>query len=924
MLNKIDELKISILNSNPTIILITETWLTDQVPDSLIQMPGYVMIRKDRGTVGGGVCIFVKSKIEEHKVHVAISQNFQSTGAVESLWLEIKISNIKFLVACVYRPKQKTTEEHNQALIQDIEKAMMLKEPVFIMGDFNYPEIDWDKLEIHPHNQCSYNFLESYKNHRGYQHINFPTRYRNDQMSLLDLLISNEKKLLFDIQQHAPLGKSDHLVLSAKTQFQIITQATRKIYKRQFWKADYAAVNDTLNQQLHHLSNTISIDNFYEAITTTINTHIPIKPLKVNPQKPWLTREVFKEIQKKRNLWHKYQNNKSEERYQKYQQQNNKANIYMHSARKTYEHNLLANNKQFYSYINHTLNSKHTNFSIIDKTSQQPLESSLEIAECFAEQFESVFTKLTPNTTVPMLPLNTYSGSEINNIVFTSEKVEYAIQSLKLNSCPGHDEIPPVFLKNCVQTIKEPLANLLNNIISTGEFPMAWKKAIVTPIYKKGNKQLAENYRPVSLTNALSKCMEKIITKELTDFFLETHIIPEQQHGFVPRKSTFTNLLTRLNEWTRADDNQEPTDVIYLDFEKAFDKIPIEFLKYKLNHYGVRGKLLQFIGDGFLAGRTFQVRVDSVLSQEHKVHSGVPQGSVLGPLLFIAYLSDLYQGLNTTNASFADDGNVYANPLLQHADLQFDLDNIKRWTLEWKMPLNDTKCTVLHIGKNNPRLNYSFGPTQITAVTKQKDLGIIITSDIKWETHITQMCKKANTMIYLIQKSFKDLSKEMVLKLYKSYVRPKLEYVQSIWNPYYVKDIELIERVQRRITKLPQELKDLSYLERLAQLNLTTLKSRRTRGDLVETFKILNNHYAGNLREIFHPNCNTNLRGHNKKLSKEKCNKLLRRNFLINRVVYPWNGLSNNTVNSTSKNQFKNRLDQETDNQNTQFIHYSV
>lgn len=192
------------------------------------------------------------------------------------------------------------------------------------------------------------------------------------------------------------------------------------------------------------------------------------------------------------------------------------------------------------------------------------------------------------------------------------------------------------------------------------------------------------------------------------------------------------------------------------------------------------------------------------------------------------------------------------------------------------------------------------------------DLGITITSDLKWETQISKMCKKGNTMIYLIQKSFTNLSREMIVGLYKSYVTPKLEYAQSIWNPYYVKDIDQIEGVQRRITKLPMELGDLPYGMRLDQLDLTTLKERRTRGDLTETYKILNGHYDSGL-QIYTLNSNVHLR-----------DQLLRRNFLTNRVVYHWNRLSDITINSTSKNQFKNNLDQEMESWKNTFIHYSA
>lgn len=926
MSNKLNEFKISILNTNASIILITETWLSNKIPDSFIHLPGYLMFRKDRGTEGGGVCIYVRSEIAGNNVRASICPQFTTSGPVESLWLEIKIHNLKFIVACIYRPKQQTSELHNLELIQVIENAMLLNEPVYVFGDFNYPEINWNTLEVHPHNQCSQGFLDSYTNHRGHQMIHFPTRIRNDQISLLDLLIVNEKRLIFDIKESAPLGKSDHIVITAKTQLQITAKPTHKIYKRQFWKADYNAINESLLQQFGQKSDTAStdtFDNLTDIINEAITRHIPYRPQITNPQKPWLSREVLKEIEIKRKLWHIYRKNNTQENYLKYRSQNNKAKAFTESARKAYEENLLNNTKQFYAYVKRLLNTKHIGFNIIDKNTHIPFETDAEIAECFGHQFQSVFTQLNENDTIPTLPAETYSIFEINTILFTPEKVKNAISSLKLNSSPGSDEIPPVFLSRCAQTLKEPLAEVMNDILNSSSFPEPWKKAVVIPIYKKGNKQFVENYRPISLTSALCKCMEKIIVKELTEFFLEAHIIPAEQHGFLPKKSTFTNLLTRLNQWTQADDNHEPIDVIYLDFEKAFDKIPIEYLIYKLEHYGVRGRLLHLIR-GFLNERTFQVRIGSTLSSEHTVCSGVPQGSVLGPLLFIVYLSDLYQGLKTNHSSFADDTNIFCNPLLQYNDLQEDLETIKLWTQKWKMPINESKCTVLHIGRNNPNFNYYFSQQiKITSVTSQRDLGILITSDLKWEQHIIQITKKANTMIYLIQKSFCNLSKEMLLKLYKSYIRPKLEHVQSIWHPFYIKDIEQVERVQRRITKLPQELKSQPYETRLKLLSLTTLQDRRIRGDLIETFKILNSHYACNL-DIFHTATTTNLRGHSHKLCKERCNKLLRRNFLTNRVVYLWNSLSNDTINSTTTNQFKNRLDREMEVRRNTFVHYTL
>lgn len=236
------------------------------------------------------------------------------------------------------------------------------------------------------------------------------------------------------------------------------------------------------------------------------------------------------------------------------------------------------------------------------------------------------------------------------------------------------------------------------------------------------------------------------------------------------------------------------------------------------------------------------------------------------------------------------------------------------------MPLNDSKCTVLHVGSNNPKVNYFLNQTELAKVQCQRDLGVLITTDLKWEQHITYITKKAHTLIYLIQKAFKDHSSEMIIKLYKSYIRPKIEYAHCIWNPYYIKDIEQLERVQRRVTKLSPEIRHISYEDRLSVLNLTSLREGRLRGDLIETYKITSDYYGCNL-DIFHINQTTNLRGHNKKLTKERCNKLLRRNFIANRVVYSWNRLEQDTVNAETVNQFKNRLDREMKDWNN-FIHY--
>ncbi|KAI5632712.1 reverse transcriptase (RNA-dependent DNA polymerase) domain-containing protein [Phthorimaea operculella] len=205
------------------------------------------------------------------------------------------------------------------------------------------------------------------------------------------------------------------------------------------------------------------------------------------------------------------------------------------------------------------------------------------------------------------------------------------------------------------------------------------------------------NYRPISLTSVICKAMEKIIVGHIRHFLAEHEIISDQQHGFCPHRSTVSYLLLCLSSWTSKFNNREPVDVVYLDYEKAFDKVPTTRLLMKLNHIGIRGKLLQWI-EAFLRERTFRVRVGDTLSCQRKIDSGVPQGSVLGPVLYIIYTFDLPGTMKCNVSIFADDTKIFANPLVDYAKLQSDLDTTANWSKEWLINLNAEKCTVLHIG----------------------------------------------------------------------------------------------------------------------------------------------------------------------------------------------------------------------------------
>lgn len=286
-------------------------------------------------------------------------------------------------------------------------------------------------------------------------------------------------------------------------------------------------------------------------------------------------------------------------------------------------------------------------------------------------------------------------------------------------------------------------------------------------------------------------------------------------------------------------------DIIYLDFAKAFDKVPHHRLLQKLKAHGINGKIWNWIR-AWLTNRNQRVCIKGKASTWAEVLSGVPQGSVLGPVLFLIYINDLEEGIENWILKFADDSKIFSR--IQDADdhlrLQKDLNQLLEWSREWQMKFNVEKCKVMHVGSSNPRYTYEMDGSEIQVIHEEKDLGVTIVDNLKTSVHCAHQYAKANRMLGLLRRTFKTRSKPVLLKMYKSVVRPHLEYCSSVWSPHYKKDKELLEKIQHRFTRLFKELRQLTYAERLHALGLWSLEERRNRADLVEVYKMINGQSA--------------------------------------------------------------------------------
>jgi hypothetical protein len=336
---------------------------------------------------------------------------------------------------------------------------------------------------------------------------------------------------------------------------------------------------------------------------------------------------------------------------------------------------------------------------------------------------------------------------------------------------------------------------------------------------------------------------------------------------------------------------------------------------HKVKGLGIGGNLLQWLQE-WLKDRKQRVCLAGEYSAWADVTSGVPQGSVLGPLLFLIYINDIDKGIANRLLKFADDTKLLGKvgTVEDIERLRVDLAKLVNWSKEWLMLFNVEKCKVMHMGYNNRQAEYRMDEGGLQAICEELDLGVVVQSNLKCAGQCAKVVKAANRVLGMIKRTFGNFSKHIIVKLYKSLVRPKLEYAVQAWRPHLKKDIDLIEGVQRRVTKLVVGTKGKGYEDRLKMLGMKTLETRRIQGDLIEVFKILKGmDYVA--EQIFFSRAVGNTRGHELKLFKPSCKLDCRKYCFSHRVVDVWNQLPDSVVACNTVDSFKNRIDKFMDSQ---------
>lgn len=883
---------------------ITETWLNPNILDNEIEISGMSLFRHDRERRGGGVALYCAKQLDCREL------TDEYLILEDTLWCTVRMQTGDVCVVGVIYRSPSSDESHNSRLFEVIRLvASKYKARILIMGDFNLPNLL--RKQVHPVDSIESTFCDLLLDAPLYNCIVSNTRYRGDDIpSTLDLVLTSEENVTDNILYETPLGLSDHIVLI----FEYICDAKRASDgHKMLRKINMAELSSNLqgisDWNLECADVTQQWINFSQKLNFEIERHSHYTPKRDRRVCKFKIRSRTRKWIKTRNAaWANHRLNTTADSWEVYRLLRNKVNKLVLDDRQKYQAGLMSqmerNPKVLYQFVN-SHSAVKPGVSALANSNGMTTTAS-ETAEVLAKFYSTVFCprecvsiSIEPQTP-PIVPLN--------DVTVSPHLVLAQLLALNTRKSPGADEITPYLLRHCAQPLCIPLTFMFNQSLSHSVVPPGWKCGIISPIFKSGKRSQVSNYRPVTLLPVISKVLERLIVNRIVDHFENNKLYATEQHGFRKNHSCLSNLLLTLNDWTEVVDRGSTIHVCYIDISKAFDRVNHSILVQKLEQYGVGGNLLKWLKN-YLNDRTVQVRVDGALSMPIQVTSGVPQGSVLGPILFLIYANDIPRLIQCKIILFADDMKIWTtvNTTEDCERLQKDLDALHDWSLRNRLPFNFDKCKTINIGKTFP-FDYTLGPHQLVWATQERDLGVWIANNLKTSKQCTESYRKTSKKLALLKRIFGRFTKQTFPRLINTYIRPSMEYCVQAWSPWLQKDIFLMQRIYHRATKLVIGLQHHPYDVRIRKLNLFDFRYRQIRGDLILAYKILHTpeHPLQNMLVLREAHTT---RAHNFTLCVPHSRMNCRRHFYAIRVCFTWNSLPANVVQATNLTDFKAKLD---------------
>ena len=653
---------------------------------------------------------------------------------------------------------------------------------------------------------------------------------------------------------------------------------------------------------------------FKTAISGAVDQHVPTKFTSTRRTHPWVNTSLRRMMRRKQRAHRKAKksgNHRDWERFKRLQAETQKST---RKAHRNYMEDVVSadfkeNPKRFWSFIKSKRQEASGVSELVNKEGFLQSNTTAK-AEILNEQFHSVYTQEDTGTIPDKGPS---PHPSMHDITVNPNGVRKLLKDLKPYKAAGPDGIPTYILRAAAEELAPMLSHLYQFSLDTGHVPTEWKRANIVPLFKKGPKHLPSNYRPVSLTSVACKVLEHIIHSNVMRHFDENNILTVKQHGFRKRRSCVTQLATTIQGIaSKLRSGRDQVDIILLDFAKAFDKVPHQRLLYKLNYYGVRGPTLQWV-QSFLSQRTQQVLLDGSCSSQADVISGVPQGTVLGPLLFLAFINDLPDAVSHSDPRlFADDCLLYR--LVKTDDdarrLQEDLDALEEWETKWQMKFHPEKCQVIRININKRferQSTYRLHGHTLEVVDSGKYLGVHLTNDLTWHKHVDATVAKASKTLGFLRRNLSECTTHVKSAAYTSLVRPTLEYSSAVWDPSSTEDINKLEKVQRQAAHFVHS----NYFDRtpgcvskmVSDLGWEPLQKRRQFDRLTTLYKIQRGLVETDTGDIVRPN-DKRTRGQ-QRLYQPTATVSVYKNSFFPRTIREWNLLPINITDAATLEEFR-------------------
>lgn len=838
ILSKIDELRIIMANKNcPEIFGICETFLESNITDNQVAIDGFEFLRKDRSDTinktGGGLVLYFKKTIKvKRRSELEVSN-------LETIWAEIELPNAKpFLLCTVYRPPN-VLNEWVDLFEEELSIAQTSGLELILMGDFN---IDL-KARISNKWMNLINLFDLT------QLVTEPTRITETTATLIDHVYTTHPENIGQCVTSS-LSLSDHfpICFCRKINSKIPKDKHITTTYRSFKQFDENRfISDVSNDLNTFVADKFNIDDdfsiWYSLILNNLNNKAPIKSKRVKHKRmpEWFTPDITR----MQALRDKCKRLKQWGDYKKYR---NKTKHLIRQAKRKYFSNCINKSKDTKSIWKHLRNvntGAKTDSSNLPKEleiSNEIITDSMNIANKLNTYFASVAEILNDNnsngntSSVDLNKISQYIDKKVpKDIQFaipliTPEQVTMHINKLDPSKSTGLDGLGPRIIKLAAQALSPSIASLINKSITTGQFPSQMKQAKVHPIHKGGEKSDPSNYRPISILPTISKIFEKHVNKHLMAFLNKYKLLHENQSGFRPKHSCQTALVKLIDDWMECIDKGDMVGALFIDFRKAFDLVDHTILLNKLSLYKLNSSSLEWF-TSYLSSRQQAIESDKGLTDFTTVSSGVPQGSILGPTLFLIFINDLPLYFKKCSSDlYADDTTVHThsnNIDTIETDLQNELGNTQTWSKKNKMNVHTTKTSCMLVGtkkrlSDSRSLTITVNDVTIQNVSKQKLLGVYIDENLTWSPHIDHLCSIVSSKISLLRQLATYVPTRVQKLYYQGYILPYIDYGSVIWGAASGTNIERLAKLQKRAARIilhanydtpsDQMFKDLHWL----------------------------------------------------------------------------------------------------------------